>query len=173
MKITKLSQIFLLLLISSFAALVGAYISQYIFDYQPCILCLYQRKPFFAIIAISAAALFFAKSTKWQKLLFFSCLALLAINFTIASYHVGVEKKIFRGPTTCSSTNLNDITDLQELEAALKETKAIRCDEPSFFFLGLTMAAWNSIFCLGLLITLAALYKKTDSAKNIKPRKNY
>ncbi len=150
----KTALIFLCL--ASISALLGAYISQYVFGFEPCILCLYQRQPFFAIIGLSLVGLALFKLEKLQKIMFFLCVALLATNCAIAFYHVGVEHKIFRGPTTCSSANLNDLTNLEDLEAALIKTKAVRCDEPTFFFLGLTMAAWNFLYC-GALIIFTAL----------------
>jgi disulfide bond formation protein DsbB len=138
--------IFLALAASS--ALILAYISQYVFDYQPCILCFYQRKPFFAVIAFALIGLVFSKS---QKVAVFLCTFSLLINCAIAFYHVGVEQKIFKGPSTCSSTNLEKITNLEDLKNAFAKTKAVRCDEPSFVFLKLSMAAWNFIYCLFLL----------------------
>jgi len=133
-------------------ALISAYISQFVFDYQPCILCLYQRKPFFAIIACALVSLVFLKSPKSQKIAVFCCAIFLLINCAIAFYHVGVEQKIFKGPSTCSSTNLEKITNLEDLKNAFAKTKAIRCDEPSFVFLKLSMAAWNFIYCAFLLL---------------------
>lgn len=147
------------LLTSSILALIFAYISQFGFDLQPCILCLYQRKPFFAIIALAIIAIVFFKSEQSKKIAFFFCIFFLLINVGIATYHVGVEQKIFQGPTTCSSENLNDLENLDELREALMKTKAIRCDVPSFVFLGLSMAAWNVIFCLGLILISIRLKK--------------
>jgi len=143
----------LILLLAAIGALLSAYISQYTFNFQPCTLCLYQRKPFFAIIAVSAIALVFLKSPKQQRIALFLCALLLITNIGIAGYHVGVEQKIFQGPTSCSpANNLNQITNLEELKASLKKTKAVKCDIPAFLFLGLSMAAWNFIYCLGLLV---------------------
>lgn len=153
--------ILLLLLISSIAALCGAYISQYVFNMQPCILCFYQRKPFFAIIILTSLALIFFKSEKFKKISIYLSALLLLINVGIASYHVGVENKVFRGPTTCSaSQNLNEITDLEELKIAINNTKAIRCDEPAFIFLGISMAGWNVIYSLGLFFIVGFLLRK-------------
>ena len=149
----------LFLLLGSISALTFAYISQYVFDYQPCILCLYQRKPFFAVIALSLISLTFLKTKKAKKISFFCCVIFLLINCCIAFYHVGVEKKIFRGPNTCSSENLNEINNLQDLEKALMKTKAIRCDQPSFVFLKLSMAAWNFIYCLALILLSLSFYR--------------
>ena len=108
----SVKNLLVLLIFYSFLALVLAYLSQFGFDLQPCILCLHQRKTFFAIIAIASLVLIFFKSEKSQKITFFFCLFLLLINAAIATYHVGVEQKIFKGPTTCSSESLNDFQNL-------------------------------------------------------------
>jgi disulfide bond formation protein DsbB len=162
-KISDLPLIFLLL--SSIIALTSAYIAQFGFDYQPCILCLYQRKPFFAVIALAAIALAFFKTEKTKKFAFFFCVFFLLINVGIATYHVGVEKKIFQGPTTCSSENLDNLNDLEDLRIALMRTKAIRCDVPSFVFLSLSMAAWNVLYCAGTAFVALFLFnrKRLDS----------
>lgn len=159
-EITK-KHLLILLVFYSAAALVFAYISQFGFDYQPCILCLYQRKPFFAIIALVSLTLLFFQSERSQKIAFFFCIFFLLINAGIATYHVGVERKIFKGPTICSSENLNDFEDLEDLRIALAKTKAIRCDEPSFVFLGLSMTAWNLAYCLFLIGISLFLDRKT------------
>lgn len=151
----------ILLFVAASLALIFAYISQYFFNYQPCILCLYQRVPFFAIIGLSAFGLI---TKKLPRIILLSCLILLIINLGIAIYHVGVEQKFFVGPTTCSSPNLNDFDDLESLQKAISKTKAIRCDEPQFIFLNLSMAAWNVIYCgflaLYLLLNLQSRTKR-------------
>ena len=76
----------------------------------------------------------------------------MLFNIGLASYHVGVEQKIFKGPSSCSSNDLNEIEDLEKLKEVLLKTKAIRCDEPQFFFLGLSMAAWNLIYSILLIL---------------------
>jgi disulfide bond formation protein DsbB len=146
------------LTIASIFGLTFAYISQYAFGHEPCILCLYQRQPFFGIIAATLICLVFFKSKKSQKIALFFCLAFLAINCVIALYHIGVEQKIFAGPTTCSSDNLNQINNLEDLEEAFAKTKAARCDQPTFFLFGFSMAVWNFIFCFGLSIFSITAY---------------
>ena len=136
------------------SALVFAYGAEYFFGYQPCILCLYQRIPFFIIIAIAIFALFL-KNKKLQNLVLYASMALLFINSALAFYQVGVEKKFFQGPDKCSSNNLENIVDLEELKRAIMATKAVRCDEPQFFFLSLSMASWNFLYCAAILVFLA------------------
>ncbi len=153
-KITN-KNLLILLGLASASALIFAYISQYFFHYQPCSLCFYQRKPFFAIIAAAVLTLTYFKSEKSKRVALYLCTFFLFINCAVAIYHSGVERKIFRGPTTCSSENLNKIDNLEDLKNALMKTKSVRCDEPSFVFLGLSMANWNVLYCLMLLSYIA------------------
>lgn len=148
-----------LALFSSILALISAYISQYIFGFEPCILCYHQRKPFFIIIIISLIFLLIKKLKNYQKFGAILCAFTFLINAGIAFYHSGVEIKIFSGPDSCSSTNFDNINDVEQLRLAMLATKAIRCDEPQFYFLNLTMANWNFIYCLGLGLFLIFLPK--------------
>ena len=164
LKKIKNKNLLILLFAASAIALIGAYISQYFFGYEPCILCLEQRKPFFAIIATSALTLTYFKSEKSKKNALYLCTILLVINFALAIYHSGVERKIFRGPVTCSSETLNKIDNIEDLKIALSETKAIRCDEPSFLFLNLSMANWNALYCLLLVSYIGFIRYQRRSA---------
>ncbi len=148
-----------LALFSSFVALISAYISQYIFGFEPCVLCYHQRKPFFIIIIIALFFLLIKKLKKYQKIGAILCALTFFINAGIAFYHSGVEMKIFAGPDSCSSSNFDNIDNIEQLREALLKTKAIRCDEPQFYFLNLTMANWNFIYCLGLVLFLIFLQR--------------
>jgi disulfide bond formation protein DsbB len=163
MRITA-KNLLIFLFCAAFFALTFAYISQFVFGFEPCILCLYQRLPFFAIIVFSIAALFFFKSEKSQKIALLFCLFFLVINVAIASYHVGVEQKILKGPDSCASEKeLSSAKNLEELKIALMKTKVVRCDEPSFIFLHLSMAAWNLIYCLALILLVITIALNQNS----------
>ena len=149
---------------ASFVALISAYISQYIFGFEPCVLCYQQRKPFFIIILISLIFLLIKKLKKYQKIGAILCALTFLINAGIAFYHSGVEMKIFAGPDACSSSNFDNIDNVEQLRVAMLATKAIRCDEPQFYFLNLTMANWNFIYCLGLVLFLIFM-PRTKSKK--------
>lgn len=156
-------QILGLLVFYASLALISAYVAQYVFDYQPCILCLYQRVPFFAVLLFGLAIILVPNFKKFQKIAVLLCSLFLLSNVILAGYHVGVEKKIFRGPTTCSDqSNLNEISDVNQLMDKISKTKAVKCDTPSFVFLGLSMAAWNLIYCLFLLISTLILFIGRD-----------
>jgi disulfide bond formation protein DsbB len=146
----------------SLVALIAAYVAQYIFGHQPCVLCYYQRLPFFVVVVISLASLLFFKKKKSQKLALIFCIILLLGNAVLAAYHVGVEQKIFAGPSTCADiSDLDQIENVEDLAAAISKTKAVKCDTPSFVFLSLSMAAWNVIYCLFLSLPAIFLLRKS------------
>ena len=148
------------LFLSSSLALVFAYVGQYIFSLDPCVLCLYQRKPFFAVIIISACFLFIKNLKKYQSLASIIAILLIIFNIFLASYHVGVEKKIFAGPTTCSSSEILP-DNLEALRVMIERTASVRCDEPAFVFDYISMAGWNVIYCLFLVIISLYLFRKS------------
>ncbi len=159
-KINHLNYLFGFLFLASFFALAFAFSSQYFLGLKPCALCLYQRAPFFLIIIISLLG-FYLKKDLYKKIAFYSCLILLAINAALAFYHIGVEKKIFHFYEKCEDLIDSNLSSVLELQNALNAVPA-RCDEPSFIFLNLSMASWNFLYCLTILIILLIL----------KPRKN-
>jgi disulfide bond formation protein DsbB len=150
--ITNLNQKHLLIFLfaASVFALFGAYISQYIFGLQPCQLCFWQRKPFFIVIILAGLFLAIPGLKKYQNSAIKIAALLLLINAAIAFYHAGVEKKWFEGLDSCSI--VSDQSDsLEDLKIALENTRAVRCDQPQFIFLGLSMAGWNALYCLGIV----------------------
>jgi disulfide bond formation protein DsbB len=151
--------ILIICFISSFLALITAYISEYVFDYQPCILCLHQRKPFWVIYIISSL-LFFVKQKNFLKILSTICILSFLVNIGISFYHSGVELHWFDGPKNCSANNLNDIENIDELTTKILATKAVRCDIPQFYFLSLTMTNWNLIYNIFLFFITTNLYFK-------------
>lgn len=154
----RLNQILFFLIFIAIFALSLAYISQYFFGLLPCNLCLYERKPFIAIIAICLLILVFFKEKKAKKLAIFLSLFFLLINAGITIYHVGVEQKIFKLSESCNST-IENYTSMEELKKLLAHAPLARCDDPQFFFLGLSMAAWNIFYCLGIFLVTIFLYR--------------
>ncbi len=139
-------------------ALLGAYASQYFFNFKPCILCLYQRIPFFIIAFLCVFGWFLHE--KWQKIVVFLCFLAIFANLGLALYHVGVEQKIFKITQKCVAIEQNFAT-VEELQQHLAKQELARCDDPQFVFAKLSMAAWNAVFCLILMIFLgSALFRR-------------
>ncbi|MFT6333179.1 MAG: disulfide bond formation protein DsbB [Lentimonas sp.] len=155
------------LLAAAAAALLGAYISQYFFDLQPCQLCLWQRKPFFGIITISAIFLIIPFLKKHQHFAVKAALLLLLINAAIAFYHAGVEKKYFKGLSSCSGI-MQTPHNLDELIIFLEKASIVPCNEPQFMFLEISMAGWNFIYCLIIALLLITISSFNNRSKNRK-----
>ncbi len=137
--------------ILSLSALIFAYISQYVYGYQPCILCVYQRAPFWAIvmIALVASPLKNKKiNTLGLTLITFS----FAINAGISFFHSGVERKLWKGFEECATKLDSSALSLEELKNTLMQTPLARCDEIAWEIYGVSMANLNVLFCSALTI---------------------
>jgi disulfide bond formation protein DsbB len=144
-------------------ALALAFIAQYIFGYEPCILCLYQRIPFYAVIFLSLVYFFVKKtctkiSERFKKNIFFLCILTLIFNAGLAFYHSAVELKIIKAFSGCATENIAKVNDLEQLREILKNAKVKKCDEPELMIFNLSMANWNFIFCLVLVIFYSRLF---------------
>lgn len=145
-----------ILLTASAIALAVAYISQYFFGLEPCHLCLYQRIPYAVVIVLAILALPLAR--------FRRCLVALAalaivINIGIAGYHVGVESHVFEGLSSCSGDEvMPKDASLDDLRNQLLGKEAVRCDKPAFVFLSLSMAGWNVVYMIGVLVVTGFAY---------------
>lgn len=152
---------FLLFWLASAAALAGALISQFVFGLHPCELCLYQRVPYSVAIAYLTPLFFYHNIAPSRLRWIFILLALVFLsNVGIAGYHAGVEYKWWQGFSDCASGNTPD--SIEALTAAIMAAPAVRCDEPAFIFLGLSMAGWNILYALGL--TGVALWRSRKIA---------
>lgn len=132
------------------------------FGYAPCHLCLRQREVYWAIIALSAAALAANKlhpnSRQTQA---FGIL--IALGFLwgagVAAFHAGVEWKFWPGPEICAGGSGN--FQAQDLSKALEgPQRVIRCDEAAWRLLGLSMAGYNALISAGLAALSALAARK-------------
>lgn len=133
-----------LVLALSVAVVGSALISQHWGGLEPCILCYYQRYPWYAVIALTALATGLARLDCVRAILLGAVAALLAANVVLAGYHIGVEHKIFAGPTSCASGTITAGT-VDALRAQLTGKKVVRCDEAAFTLFGISMAGYNLI----------------------------
>jgi disulfide bond formation protein DsbB len=130
----------------SVALLAGAFLFQFL-GWAPCKLCLWQRWPHAAAIALGVLALTVgARALSWLGALAAATAAGLAL------YHTGVERKWWQGPASCTgTTSLGADGGASLLPGAAADTPAlVLCDQIEPFFLGLTMANWNLLFSAAL-----------------------
>jgi disulfide bond formation protein DsbB len=145
-----------ILLISAFS-LMSALVAQYVFGLEPCILCLYQRVPFFIAMILALIGLAFQYKMHWSfhsaRIVFICSLVFLA-NAVIAFYHSGVEQHWWTSFLEGCAVDFDTGGDVNELMKLFEAKPAVRCDEipwqdPVF---GLSMAVYNFLLCTGLFI---------------------
>jgi disulfide bond formation protein DsbB len=146
----------LLATLGSAGLLGGAFAFQYIGGMAPCHLCLLQRWPHGAAILVGVLAIL----TGWR---FWPWLGALAAATTsgIGIYHTGVERGWFTGPTSCTSQMATQGLSSKDLLTQIMAAPVVRCDQPAWVFLHLSMASWNAIFSAVLvLIWLSAALRR-------------
>ncbi|GGE23125.1 dihydroneopterin aldolase [Primorskyibacter flagellatus] len=130
----------------SLALLLGAFAFQHIGGLAPCHLCLLQRWPHAAAILIGAATLALG-----NRMLGWLGAATALTTAGIGGYHTGVERGWWEGPTTCTSGGATSLSADDFFEKVIN-APLIRCDEVAWQMLGLSMASWNMVISLILVI---------------------
>lgn len=141
------------ILLVAVATLSSVYSAQYMGGLRPCVLCLYERIPWFAAAALMLVGILMpASASGWRGLLLLCGLAMLA-STALAGYHVGVEQKWWAGPGACSAPEQLP-QNLDELKNLLLPTaeKPPRCDEIPWSLWGISMAGYNGILSVGLAL---------------------
>ena len=137
-----MSRAFFGFVLAASAIVLGAALaSQYWGGLAPCELCLYERWPWEAAIAISLLVLL-APSGAGRRWIALALALVFAAGTALAFYHVGVEAHWFAGPTACTAPAKAAQT-IEELRAQLTNAQPVRCDVPAWLFLGVSLAGWN------------------------------
>lgn len=154
-------------------SLAAAFTAQYAFGLQPCVLCVYQRWPFGIVIVLCVLGLLLGQSKKSLSCVFMGLTSLTYFaNSIIASYHTGVERHWWKSFLEgCAVPDMKgNITDVL---AQIAATPAVRCDEIPWTdpVLGLSMANYNVVLCLGLgiLALMATILSAKHNGKALNP----
>ncbi len=137
-----------LVLVLAVATIAGAFAFQAA-GYAPCELCLKERLPYYAGIALAAVTL--AVALFGPPALARVGLALLALLFLFSAsfgvYHAGVEWKWWEGPTGCTGALTRPTSNADFLQQ-LQSVHVVRCDAVAIRILGFSLAGWNAIVSL-------------------------
>ena len=136
-----------LLIIISFCILVSTLLIEYIFNFPPCKLCVYQRIPYLLIIILGIGLIFLKKNKEF--LLIF--IVLQIVNFFIGFFHSLVERGVVEYEMSCTSSG-SDIQTIEELRNFLEKVPIAKCNEILFSIMGLSLANFNLLVSV-LLIT--------------------
>ena len=141
-----------LLAFASALILGAALFSQYAMGLKPCHLCLWQRVPYAALIALGIVGPLAMKSAKALRMLLMAAVLLLAYESGLALYHSAVERHIVAGPSDCTAS-ATDHLSIEEMRAKILGAAVTRCDEPVWMVHGwFTMANANFVAAIFLLV---------------------
>jgi len=146
----------------SFLILMTALVMEHFFDVPVCRMCTFERYPY--ILAILLGGIFFF----WEKkpLVQYWAAGLLTTAFFIglglSLYHVALEYRWIDLPSFCKGTSsILGLDTLEDLRAhILSQNKIIPCNVVPLRILFLSLAEWNVLSSLLLLIGSWTLLKK-------------
>lgn len=143
---------------TALALLAFAYSSEHFFGLRPCALCTYQRSFFWSIAAVSGLLLMIPslQQTIWAK---FSLFLLYLGNGSVALYQVLVEQKLVAEPRLCQKPRLS-FESVSELTEQLLKTQPVSCADIAWSFLGISMAGYNVLYSLLMLMLMIYFQKK-------------
>ena len=101
------------------------------------------------MIALSALALAAGRPAVRAWVTGIAALVFLA-GAGLAFYHVGVEQHWFAGPTACTGAAAVG-GSIEDFRKQLMAQQPVRCDEPQWALLGVSLAGWNLLASLALV----------------------
>ena len=136
-----------ILLISIFS-LLAAYFIEYILNYKPCNLCIFERIPYFASSILIILNLY---SKKFEKFTFGILSIIFAIGAIISFYHFGIEQGFFEESFVCiSDDKINNLAKEDLLKSLQKTT--VSCKQVDFKLFGLSLATINTFLSIVLSV---------------------
>lgn len=152
----------------SVGVIASMHVTERVFGFAACELCLRQREVYWAVIAVAAvSALAWWRAPESRAAMGVTAVigALFLTSAVLAGYHAGVEWKWWDGPP-CGVQNFQIGNPFGE--AAQNAPRAVPCDEAAFRILGLSLAGWNVVLSLILAgVSVAAL--RRGSAATLEP----
>lgn len=149
------------------AAIVIVFIAEYILALPPCNLCLYQRFPYYALIFITILMILLqATAPNIYKLYVLAVLLITFASTALAVFHLSVENGWIVYKSSCAA-NLASANAIELLQENIKYVEIRSCHIPKLKFLGISVAGWNSLYSLFLVMVSTRLLVKITNIRNI------
>jgi len=150
--------IFNLILIFSIFSISFALFLEFVLDYMPCRLCVYQRIPYYLIILTGLINIFNKKYFSYVYLIF----ALLIFAELLTSGYHSLSSFGLINYIGCESASLpSDITQLKN--ALLNDSLVVDCSNANLKYLGIPLSLYNFLFStFFLLLIVLNAYKKKN-----------
>ena len=139
------------IVLACLGALAFAYIGQYGFGLEPCILCLYERVPYALAAGVALLAAVLPVSAVARAMLVAICGIILLGGAALAFYHVGVEQHWWAAITGCGGQPALGFT-VEDLQASLHGPALKPCDQVDWRLFGISLAGYNGLLSITLAI---------------------
>ena len=146
----KFKIFYLFIILLCVTSIFYAFFVEYFLGYKPCILCKYQRVPYFLGLLIGLFGFLKPSNTKMCIYVFLTFL----ISMTLSGYHVGLEQELYRSIFNCSDDNLNILEGGKLLESLSVINPD--CRNVNFAVFGVSLATIN--FVLSFVISSVSYY---------------
>lgn len=150
-----------LIAIAAAASVGGALIFEHAFGYIPCLLCLWQRWPYYlgAPVALLAGLLALRGNTGASRVLLAVAGLLFLGGAGLGVYHAGVEWSFWPGPTSCAGANAAP-TSAGGLLDQMRTARIVPCDRAAWRLFGLSLAGYNALIAGALAVVAFAAVRK-------------
>lgn len=147
-------------------ALAMAFIAEHVFGLMPCKLCLLQRWPYLWIIIAGLIGVGLHANRTILALCFLAIIGSFAYGGYIAIYQVGGEQGWWQLTADCSSM-IDPTLSPEEYLEALKQAPTVACDVVKWSLFGISMAGYNALFSLFMIIVTVFITVKLVLTKQI------
>ena len=151
---SKVTNYFLAILFVNILVILSALFIEFFLKVKPCILCIYQRYPYYIITFLSL--IYFLKKDLKIILILLIILTSLA-SIILSTYHVGIETGLIEETTSCK-TSLNNNLSKDAILKQLESNLASSCKEVNFKLFGFSLASINIILSLILTTIYYKIY---------------
>ena len=122
----------------------GALLFQYVGGYAPCEMCVWQRWPHVAALALGLVAWALGSN---RAVVALAAVAVL-VSGGIGVFHAGVELHWWPGVTACAASLAGGST--ADIMRSVLATPLVRCDAVAWSLFGISMAGWNAVLSFGI-----------------------
>jgi disulfide bond formation protein DsbB len=150
---------------ASAAMLAGAHAFETFGGLAPCELCLKQRDVYWTALSVGVIGFILGYvRLAWAQRAADALLTLIfLVGMGLAAYHAGVEWKWWPGPASCTGGGHH--IDASQLAAFMSGAKSSvpQCDQAAWRMFGVSMAGYNAVISLGLVVLSAIAARKDRS----------
>jgi disulfide bond formation protein DsbB len=158
--ITHIHRYYMSILIFAIASLAVAYFVEYVLGFEPCILCLYQRIPYYLLVIFAGFGLGYDK-----KIVTLLMGIIFASSILLSGYHTLIERELIGASSTCNpDLVIPDKIDAQSFRDMIYSREIATCTKPPFKVFGFSMTEWNLGVSVVFFIINILIYKKQNDA---------